>query len=62
MGWVREICLSANEFLISFISKRQQQIKRWAKLKAPTFLHADLELKTKMMVVRNVENKKRERK
>ena len=52
MGWVREICLPANEFLTSFVSKRQQQKKRWAKLKAPTFLHADLELKTKMMVVR----------
>lgn len=53
MEWVREICIPANEFLTSFVSKRQQQIKGWAKLKAPTFLRADLELKTKMKRVRS---------
>ncbi|GMY32556.1 probable disease resistance RPP8-like protein 2 isoform X1 [Fagus crenata] len=53
MEWVREICIPANEFLTSFVGKRQQQIKRWAKLKAPTFLRADLELKTKMKSVRS---------
>ena len=53
LGWVREICLPAKDFLTSFISKRELKIKRWAKLKAPTFLGADLELRKKMKVIRS---------
>nr|XP_023921131.1 disease resistance protein RPP13-like [Quercus suber]POF25080.1 putative disease resistance rpp8-like protein 2 [Quercus suber] len=53
LGWVRDICLPAKDFLTSFISKRELKIKRWAKLKAPTFLGADLELRKKMKVIRS---------
>nr|POE96991.1 hypothetical protein CFP56_62300 [Quercus suber] len=53
LGWVRDICLPAKDFLTSFISKRELKIKKWAKLKAPTFLGADLELRKKMKVIRS---------
>ncbi|XP_030937643.1 probable disease resistance RPP8-like protein 2 isoform X1 [Quercus lobata] len=53
LGWVRDICLPAKDFLTSFVSKRELKIKRWAKLKAPTFLGEDLELRKKMKVIRN---------
>ena len=52
LEWVREICLPAKDFLISFVSKREQEIKRFAKLKAPTFIGADSELRKKMKVIR----------
>ncbi|KAF3945827.1 hypothetical protein CMV_027838 [Castanea mollissima] len=48
MEWVSEICRPANYYIASFASKREQQIKSWAKLKAPAFLSEDLELWKKM--------------
>nr|POF00806.1 hypothetical protein CFP56_73995 [Quercus suber] len=53
LEWVREICLPAKDFLTSFVSKREQKIKRCAKLKAPTFIGADSELRKKMKVIRS---------
>lgn len=53
LEWVREICLPAKDFLTSFVSKREQEIKRSAKLKAPTFIGADSELRKKMKVIRS---------
>ncbi|KAL4632183.1 hypothetical protein ACB092_04G033700 [Castanea dentata] len=53
LGWVGDICLPAKDFLTSFVSKRELKIKKWAKLKAPTFLGADLELRKKMKVIRS---------
>ena len=41
LEWVSEICLPAKDFLTSFVSKREQEIKTFAKLKAPTFIGAD---------------------
>ena len=41
LEWVREICLPAKDFLTFFVSKREQEIKTFAKLKAPTFIGAD---------------------
>ena len=35
--WVRKICMTAKDFLTSFISKREEQMETLAKLKAPTF-------------------------
>ena len=66
--WVRKICITAKDFLTSFISKREEQMETLAKLKAPTLLlrrargtilkattlrHADSELRTQMMVMRS---------
>uniref|UniRef100_A0A7N2MSX0 Uncharacterized protein n=1 Tax=Quercus lobata TaxID=97700 RepID=A0A7N2MSX0_QUELO len=53
MEWVSEICLPANYYIASFASKREQQIKSWAKLKAPAFLREDLVLRKKMKVIRS---------
>ena len=55
MEWVNGIFLAEKDFLTFFITKREQQIKRWwwTTLKAPTFLREDSELKTKMMVIRS---------
>ena len=66
--WVRKICITAKDFLTSFISRREEQMETLAKLKAPTLLlsrargtilkattlrHADSKLRTEMMVMRS---------
>ena len=66
--WVRKICITAKDFLTSFISKREEQMETLAKLKATTLplrrasgtilkattlRHADSELRTEMMVMRS---------
>ena len=53
LGRVRDICLPTKHFLTFFVSKRELKIKRGAKIKAPTFLGADLELRKKTKVIRS---------
>ncbi|KAM3702449.1 hypothetical protein ACJW31_04G026400 [Castanea mollissima] len=53
MEWVSEICRPANYYIASFANKREQEIKSWAKLKAPAFLSEDLVLRKKMKMIRS---------